>query len=188
MKPIPTHCGSIMHGGNSNVKLCAPLQQLKKEHISLQEKMNEFHAIAQGVVSNSHTDRQKQWKALHEQVLVFTEELEIHSRKEEEGLFLMMAKYIGREMGPIAVMEYEHDQAKDNLHQFMEAAGQVKLPVEWEEAKSIAQFAIQAHAILSEHFYKEENVLFPMAENMLSVEDKEQLHHIVEGVRQHISK
>lgn len=179
MKPNPAQCGSMMNAGHSGITMCAPLEQLKKEHIPLREKMNEFHKIADGIVYDSQPDGQAQWEDLQKRVLDFAEALELHSRKEEEGLFPMMAKYIGREVGPIAVMEYEHDQAKNCLHQFMGSADQEKKPTEWEEAKSIASFAIQAHIILTNHFHKEENVLFPMAEKMLSTEEKQQLSDIV---------
>jgi iron-sulfur cluster repair protein YtfE (RIC family) len=39
--------------------------------------------------------------------------------------------------------------------------------------------ALQAHAVLTDHFMKKENVLFPMAENMLSAEEKEELVRVI---------
>ena len=112
---------------------------------------------------------------LKQKVQAFVHELDPHSEREEGTLFPLMARYIGRETGPIAVMEYEHDLAKHNLKLFLEAAEQLQGAVDAERAKEIAAYAIQAHAVLTDHFMKEENVLFPMAENMLSVEEKEEL-------------
>jgi hypothetical protein len=43
MNPLTPHCGSMMQGSGQDVKLCAPLAQLKEEHVSLTEKMKQFH-------------------------------------------------------------------------------------------------------------------------------------------------
>jgi len=90
-----------------------------------------------------------------------------------------MAKYIGRQMGPIAVMEYEHELAKQNLKKFLEAVEQLEGTADAGRAKEIASYALQAHAVLTDHFMKEENVLFPMAENMLNAEEKAELSRAV---------
>jgi regulator of cell morphogenesis and NO signaling len=42
-------------------------------------------------------------------------------------------------------------------------------------AVELASYVINAYSILTEHFMKEENVLFPMAERLLSDEEKEEL-------------
>jgi regulator of cell morphogenesis and NO signaling len=145
MSQVPHHC-SMMSGSHAQVTLCEPLARLKREHGPLREQM-----------------------------AAFVRELDPHSEREEGALFPLMAKYIGRQVGPIAVMEYEHELAKNNLKTFGEAMEQVKEPVDAERAKKIASYALQAHAVLTDHFMKEENVLFPMAENMLSAEEKEEL-------------
>ncbi|MDQ0339115.1 hemerythrin-like domain-containing protein [Caldalkalibacillus uzonensis] len=164
-------------GDMSNVSLSAPLQQLKEEHVSLRKAMDAFYATAQRIVpgSTDDTDLRKQFNTLHDQIASFTKQLKLHSKKEDDGLFPMMAKYIGRESGPIAVMEYEHQQAEQYLNRFLEGTEEAKPQNNKDQIKSITQFAIEAYFILTEHFIKEENVLFPMAENMLSTEEKEQL-------------
>ncbi|MNG08010.1 iron-sulfur cluster repair di-iron protein [compost metagenome] len=87
-----------------------------------------------------------------------------------------MAQYIGRTAGPIAVMEYEHDQAKASLAAFREGMGSLDVTViALHEAKQLAAHVRRAYEILTEHFGKEENVLFPMAENLLTADDKAQL-------------
>ncbi|WP_257985059.1 hemerythrin domain-containing protein [Bacillus sp. T33-2] len=57
-------------------------------------------------------DDRESFKRLPPAVEKFLSDLEPHSEREEGVLFEMMASYIGRESGPIAVMEYEHDQVK----------------------------------------------------------------------------
>jgi len=174
---------SGMHGGEQgkpDFQLCAPLQQLKQEHIPLRIAMDAFHATAETLLIDPGTARNDSFAALYGQVADFTEQLKKHSRKEDDGLFPLMAKYIGSVVGPIAVMTYEHEQAEQNLQRFLDAAGERESGSENEDAATIVGYAVQAYSILTQHFNKEEQVLFPMAENILSPEDKDQLDSIVQ--------
>ncbi len=163
-------------GTANNMPLSPALARLKEEHIPLRAQMDEFYMLAKDIGADDSVDN---WadalRNLQEKAVSFMNELDPHSIREEDVLFPMMAKYIGREMGPIAVMEYEHDQAKKNLKQFTEKMDQIQGTVGKEEAKGIAAHLMNAYVILTEHFMKEENVLFPMAQQMLTEEEKEEL-------------
>lgn len=173
-------CGS--HFMNASVTLCAPLQQLKDEHPSLREQMDSFRQDAEAIGTGAGTaDWRGKLAELSGKVAVFVSELEPHSDKEEGALFPMMAKYIGRETGPIAVMEYEHAEAKRNLRLFAEAMNGLSGQVDADKARQIARYAIEAQTILSDHFMKEENVLFPMAEQLFSEEEKRELERRMRG-------
>ncbi|WP_438448684.1 hemerythrin domain-containing protein [Gorillibacterium sp. sgz5001074] len=168
-------CASAMMGADS-VELCAPLAQLKREHGPLREQMNEFARMAAPIgQDDSTTDWSEPLAELRTKVQAFAEQLDPHSGIEEGVLFPLMAKYIGRETGPIAVMEYEHDQAKANLGRFLEGTKAETAPVPAARAAELAGYAIAAQTILTDHFMKEENILFPMAEKLLTPEDKNQL-------------
>lgn len=167
------HCG--MMAGNIS-ELCEPLQTLKNEHGPLTAQMEKLYQSSSVIGNNSTIDNWgEQVALLQAAVIAFVQHLEPHSEREEGVLFPMMAAYIGREMGPIAVMEYEHDQAKSHLGTFLEKTANLKTEVKAQEAKELADLVTQAYFILKEHFSKEENVLFPMAEQMLSDEEKEEL-------------
>ncbi|MDQ0246454.1 hemerythrin-like domain-containing protein [Bacillus fengqiuensis] len=171
------HCG-MMAGRIS--ELCEPLQTLKNEHGPLTAQMEQLYQSSNLIGNNPSIDNWvEQINALKEDVVTFVQHLEPHSEREEGILFPMMAAYIGREMGPIAVMEYEHDQAKSHLGTFLEKTDNLNTEVKANEAKDLADLVIQAYFILKEHFSKEENVLFPMAEQMLSDEEKEELRRKV---------
>lgn len=176
MNHTPHLCGSMLAGNNISANLCEPLAQLKQEHGPLREKMDDYARVAADIGVNPEI---KDWslplQELKDKVDTFVRELDPHSEREEGFLFPLMAKYLGRQVGPIAVMEYEHEVAKNNLNTFVEAMEQLEGPVDAERAKKIASYALQAHAILTDHFMKEENVLFPIAENILSAEEKEEL-------------
>jgi regulator of cell morphogenesis and NO signaling len=93
----------------------------------------------------------------------------------------MMGVYIGTTSGPIAVMEYEHDQAKANIGEFLGKAESGLASTE--ETKKTAELIQNAYFILTEHFSKEENVLFPMAERMLTEEEKEELYRKIQDIK-----
>ena len=77
-------------------------------------------------------------------------------------------------------MEYEHEQAKRRLGGFLARMEEIDGSIEADVARQTAGEVAEAVQILSDHFRKEENVLFPMAERILSDEEKEQL---LEGIR-----
>jgi regulator of cell morphogenesis and NO signaling len=77
-------------------------------------------------------------------------------------------------------MEYEHDQAKSNIGSFL---AKVESDLDSnEEKKKAAELIQNAYFILTEHFSKEENVLFPMAERMLTDEEKEELFQKIQEI------
>ncbi|MDZ5470549.1 hemerythrin domain-containing protein [Bacillus sp. 31A1R] len=158
--------------GNQPVKLCVGLQQLKEEHPPLLDMLETLLNISENVETFENSE--KEFNQLIQSVNEFILGLDPHSEREEGVLFPMMAAYIGKEMGPIAVMEYEHDQAKSLIGEFIK---QTKKDIKFtrEEQIKLASLIKQANYILVEHFSKEENVLFPMAESMLSEEEKEEL-------------
>lgn len=165
-------CASAMTGGEQT-ELCGPLARLKREHGPLREQMNEFAQLAAFFGKDDDiADWSMLLSELRAKVQAFAERLEPHSELEEGVLFPMMANHIGRETGPIAVMEYEHDRAKENLRKFLELSVPGEAPVLSSQAAGIAIYAAAAHEILTDHFLKEENILFPMAENLLSPEEK----------------
>jgi regulator of cell morphogenesis and NO signaling len=161
---------------NGSVTLCPALQQLKDEHGPLNEEKQALYEAAKQIGTNAEkADWKDELLQLREKVQLFLSHLDPHSEREEGVLFPMMAKYIGNTTGPIAVMEYEHDQAKRNIATFLEKTDALDEEVNKETAKELASYVINAYLILTEHFMKEENVLFPMAERMLSDEEKEEL-------------
>ncbi len=167
-------CGMMQNGEVTPLSL--PLQTLKNEHIPLRKQMEELLEEATQIVSTVDVQRVKgDLGELRIKVVKFVGEIDPHSEIEEGVLFPLVANYIGREVGPIAVMEYEHDQAKKHLKTFLNQTLTLDLDTIQEEYKGIAENVIQATNILFEHFMKEENVLFPLAENMLTLEEKNEL-------------
>jgi regulator of cell morphogenesis and NO signaling len=143
---------------------CPALKQLYDEHAPLREQMENLQKRARELQSVSDLNELLKLEQR------FKAELDGHSEKEEGGLFPMIGRYIGTEVGPIAVMEYEHSEAKRNLELFESGVKEGGQPL-----NVLVQPLQQAIHILLEHFLKEENVLFPLAQRMLSEMEKEEL-------------
>jgi len=170
-----TSCG-MMGFAEGSGPLCAGLERLKGEHPPLRKQMEELAETARRVSDCSENEGWKEaLHSLEEKVRSFTAVLDPHSKREEEVLFSLMAKYIGRETGPIAVMEYEHEQAKARLCGFLSEMEKFDGAPDEDTARKLAGEVVLAVQILTEHFLKEENVLLPMAERILSDAEKEEL-------------
>ncbi|WP_254901818.1 hemerythrin domain-containing protein [Thalassobacillus devorans] len=160
-----------MNIDSRSTQLCAALQHLKDEHPKLEEMMKKLQlAATQTKVTTA--EQITHLLALREAVVSFMEQLIPHSEKEEGVLFPMMGKYIGTSTGPLVVMEYEHDLAKESFESFLNGTENVS---EIEDPARLNLHVLEGCTTLFSHFNKEENVLFPMAENVLTDEDKEKL-------------
>jgi hemerythrin-like domain-containing protein len=105
-----------------------------------------------------------------------------HHAKEEGFLFpLMEAHGFSREHGPTGVMRHEHEEGRRHLREMAAvidaaAAG---------DPGALREFAKQAGcyvAMLRQHIRKEDQRLFPMAENYLTAEDRQALREGFAGV------
>jgi regulator of cell morphogenesis and NO signaling len=160
--------------------LCEALQILKNEHIELYEQKLELFEEAGCIMKESSSEkRMEKMKDLRSKVEAFMTALEPHSQKEEGHLFELMAAYIGRSHGPLVVMEMEHDQAKELISAFLNETEVMSGTREF--VHETCKLVIEAYHVLTSHFMKEEQVLFPMAQNLLSEDEKERL---LEAVRE----
>lgn len=98
-----------------------------------------------------------------------------HHAKEEDRLFpAMEAKGVPRQGGPIGVMLIEHEYGRAFVKGMVEhvekaAAG---------NSQAISEFARHALGyaeLLKQHIHKEDNILFPMADRIMSSDDESTL-------------
>lgn len=100
-----------------------------------------------------------------------------HHSKEEQHLFpALERKGIPREGGPIGVMLREHEEGRGYLRTFSGSG-----PTE-ERAEAAGQYV----QFLRAHIDKENGILFPMADQVLSSQEQESLSHLFEEVEHHI--
>lgn len=98
-----------------------------------------------------------------------------HHKKEEDLLFPLLSKRgVPVEGGPIGVMLSEHEDGRRFLRGLRE--GLEKLDSEPEAAKRlIVENGAGYIQLLQSHIFKEDNVLFVMADNVLSADDQARL-------------
>jgi hemerythrin-like domain-containing protein len=96
---------------------------------------------------------------------MLTAALATHAHLEDELLFIALEAHIDPHFGPLAVMRMEHNEIEGSL-------GRLQEVLNLTEAKNLLLHAIQTARA---HFAKEEQVLFPMATQMLEVNALNQL-------------
>jgi len=90
-----------------------------------------------------------------------------HHLKEEDVLFMEMEKHgMPREGGPIDVMLHEHDEGRKYIKQAVEAIEQLKAG-NTTAFQAIKDNLLNYCTLLTNHIYKENNILYPMAERLL---------------------
>jgi regulator of cell morphogenesis and NO signaling len=161
--------------------LSAPLQQLKDEHVLLRADMDHFYELTVDIECESGPVVVQLFAKLYEQISAFADKLKVHSNREEKGLFPMMARHLGENSRTIETMEFEHEKAEQHLQDFLTEADKCGLNIDENVAQWITVYAVQAYATLTQHFANEEKVLFPLAENILSVEEKEELERLIQA-------
>lgn len=95
-----------------------------------------------------------------------------HHAKEEDLLFpLLETRGVPREGGPIGVMLYEHSLARKFTQQMADALA----ALEDGDQDAENRFKVAAHQyieLLRNHIFKEDNVLFHMADRLLTDDDQ----------------
>ncbi|WML39971.1 hemerythrin domain-containing protein [Neobacillus sp. OS1-2] len=154
--------------GNSPAVLSEGLHKLVSEHIPLRNDLQSLHSLCEKVEEEQGGSFTELIQAVHQ----FFTDLEHHSVREEDILFRMMEEYLGKNGGPISVMEYEHEQANGYIHKFF---SNTEKQTEFSSEDMIENAALikNAYHTLINHFAKEEQVLYPMAERMFTPEEKE---------------
>jgi hemerythrin-like domain-containing protein len=98
-----------------------------------------------------------------------------HHKKEEDVLFVAMtARDMPQDAGPVAVMLHEHEEGRRFTAGFRSAAEQMKRG-NGDAAADITRNVFDYVNLLREHIVKEDNVLFPMAEQVIPADSMRQV-------------
>jgi hemerythrin-like domain-containing protein len=97
-----------------------------------------------------------------------------HHQKEEGVLFkALVANGMPAQAGPVAVMLYEHEQGRSYTRAMREAAQRLQGDPSARDA--VVGNALGYASLLRQHIQKEDGVLFPMADRLLSAEEQQQV-------------
>jgi len=105
-----------------------------------------------------------------------------HHAKEERHLFpALQAKGFSAESGPVAVMLHEHEQGRAAIRAISEAFPAAS-GGDRRAAGELANALLGYVELLRNHIYKEDNVLFPMADRVLAADEQTSLEGLFEKV------
>lgn len=158
----------IMQGLGSGVTLSEGLYKLVSEHVPLRTSLDSLYSLCDTVEEENGAS----FPQLVQDVKHFSTDLDYHSVREEDILFRMMEGYLGKGGGPISVMEYEHQQAHGFINEFLKNAESLSQLTTDDKMQNVDLVRNAYHTLLN-HFMKEEQVLYPMAERMFTDEEKE---------------
>lgn len=149
-----------------------PTEELSQEHqaillaIRILEKMSERLEAGQAI-DPSHLEKSVDF------IRVFADKC--HHGKEEDLLFpAMETAGIPRTGGPIGVMLHEHVAGRNYVKAMAESIPGIKKG-DKAAARSFAENARNYGALLSAHIYKEDQILYPMADARLTPAQQKEL-------------
>ncbi len=142
-----------------------PTEQLKEEHQAIKVALEILGNISRKLESGGKVNPSHLGEILY---FIRTFADKCHHGKEEDLLFGAMETVgIPRQGGPIGVMLEEHGQGRAYVRGMTEAAEKYQ----GGDSAAAVRFAENARnyiALLTEHIDKEDNVLYPMADERLS--------------------
>lgn len=145
---------------------------LKEEHRLIERVIQVLERLAQGLQSGTLPP-----SGILEQILDFIRNFadRAHHGKEEDFLFpVLEGKGIPRYGGPIGVMLQEHETGRRLVRSMGEAFQQIQEGNSW-AASRFATDALEWVQLLRQHIYKEDHILYPMADRVLTPAEDEQL-------------
>ncbi|NHN33623.1 hemerythrin domain-containing protein [Paenibacillus agricola] len=154
--------------------LSEALERLKQEHGELKLVLQEMEKQATQVeLSNDKLGSMQSLLHLRLWTLAFREELERHSNWEEAELFPFLNAYFNSNMAPTMIpsfwtIEKDHELADEYMQSFLRAVHKLKANPEAMSLNQAAAYLVQACRILQEHFVKEEELVFPLTEQVLT--------------------
>ena len=109
-----------------------------------------------------------------------------HHGKEEDRLFVKMVEAgFSQDNGPIAVMLGEHDAGRQEVRGLL-AIGAGSGPLSAQERARVIECASQFVPLLYAHIQKENNILYPMAQNSIASAELRRLDESCEAFDQEI--
>jgi len=149
-----------------------PTMILMAEHEAIKTMLRILEALADRLESGQSVDPNHLAKAI-DFITGFADRC--HHAKEENLLFPAMEKAgIPRQGGPIGVMLTEHEEGRSNVRGMKEAY-QRYAQGKKEAGRDFARFARAYVSLLSQHIFKEDNILYAMADARLTEEAQQKL-------------
>lgn len=156
------------------VELEYATDRLMAEHETLRSILRKMEVGAKEVMLAEDLVRGVQIvQELRKLASLFVKELERHSYWEEHDLFPFLAGYFHRESVPSIlpsfwVLERDHELGVSFIQSFQEMSKEVRLAAGRKQIAEAAGHLVQACLILNDHLTMEEQLVFPLAEKVLT--------------------
>ena len=147
------------------------IQELMNEHEGIQVMLGILQSVTKKIVAGESVPK-KELEGILEFLTIFVDKC--HHGKEEDFLFpALEAAGIAKDGGPIGVMLQEHERGRRHIADIKKALGDFTSSginaVEFQ--KAVEEYV----SLLNQHIFKENNVLFQMAEKVLSADEDKKL-------------
>lgn len=154
-------------------------KQLTDEHKSIKLMLNILEEICKRLESGEKVDLDHLDRIV-EFIKVFADRC--HHSKEEDLLFPAMEEAgVPKEGGPIGVMLTEHDYGREYVRGISQAISKYRSG-DTEASVDIVKNAKGYIELLTQHIYKEDNILYPIADKFLSEKKQEELYEEFEKI------
>lgn len=153
------------------------LRIIENEHHLLRYLMDEWHPIVLMFERDAYSlhEAHEALKVLREKLQKFLDPLKNHKEKEEKYLFPLLSQYVGNEQGPVLAVEEEHQEIEAFIEHFFHHTEGDLDKLTFEQMKESVGDAGEAFEIITFHFIKEESVIFPMVEEILTPSEQYEL-------------
>lgn len=138
-----------------------PIRRLLADHVQVIALLERLEAAVTGSLPAS------QPPVIGDAIRFFEVELPLHIDQENDALFPPLEEHLGRDSGPCAVMRAEHEEITDLGRRFLDLAAGNPGAESWREMEQVSR---EASNLLRSHLFKEERILFPMAQQLLPAE------------------
>jgi regulator of cell morphogenesis and NO signaling len=158
--------------------LTSEVMAFSKEHEKTMQHTEELKQLL-GLLQNITAPLEQSQKILQllEMELKFNQELEPHYYNEEKALFPILGKHIGFESGIIPDVINEHEQLRALFEKFKRAITQLQNSWTNDHVEQLSGAGEKFVSFMSEHIDKEDEELFPLIENQLSLEEKREVFY-----------
>jgi hemerythrin-like domain-containing protein len=149
-----------------------PIKELSREHQAALAALSRLESVLkEGRESGALSESARSYCG--EFVAILENDISRHFAKEEQALFPALEPALGKDSGPLAVMNLEHRELRASFYAFTHLVGTINgggaVP------DGLVGAGVGLISLLREHIDKEDQVLFPTARDILSEGDLDQV-------------
>jgi hemerythrin-like domain-containing protein len=144
-----------------------PIAQLMQEHNDALIQLKLLNKATKAFSQDGYST--KYFRQITSALKFIEEEVSVHNYKEEEALFPVLERYID---GPTRIMRSDHKKLRKGFHQLSDAIKAVqKNKDSFSAIKRLRAIANTVVQMFVNHIHKENYVLFPLVQKLLTKEE-----------------